>query len=249
MLINKILLKRDAASDISKLVNCPEEIIREFATLAIKKNAFGDPSEWTAIQVIHIIYPRHLLLLFIYQCFYYLLGSVYRLCDSWFGFRQRHSRGRFWRVGRVKYKMFTEPNVTSKWSKCYATVFAPRSTGFWLVEQLNYIQIGRSTTVRRMTTLIEFKFFIAKQNHVGQSFLHNINLKHIVLKLYQKPSINKVDHVHFDPQIRRNYKSVPYSRRAPQGEGIFTILYQFFFSFNYHLFKNENILIRVASDS
>lgn len=37
--------------DMSNLINCPEEIIKEFATLATSKDAFGNPSEWTAIQV------------------------------------------------------------------------------------------------------------------------------------------------------------------------------------------------------
>ncbi|CAI6343290.1 unnamed protein product [Macrosiphum euphorbiae] len=40
-----------AAADISNLVNCPQEIIREFALLATSRDAFGDPSGWTAIQI------------------------------------------------------------------------------------------------------------------------------------------------------------------------------------------------------
>lgn len=43
---------RAAAADISNLINCPEDIVREFATLATSRDAFGDPSEWTAIQVL-----------------------------------------------------------------------------------------------------------------------------------------------------------------------------------------------------
>lgn len=45
------IIKRVAAADISNLVNCPQEIIREFALLATSRDAFGDPSGWTAIQV------------------------------------------------------------------------------------------------------------------------------------------------------------------------------------------------------
>jgi len=44
-------IKRVAAADLSNLVNCPQEIIREFALLATSRDAFGDPSGWTAIQV------------------------------------------------------------------------------------------------------------------------------------------------------------------------------------------------------
>lgn len=39
--------------DMSNLINCPEDIIKEFATLATSKDAFGNPSEWTAIQVFY----------------------------------------------------------------------------------------------------------------------------------------------------------------------------------------------------
>jgi len=48
--MTKITL-RAAAADLSNLVNCPQEIIREFALLATSRDAFGDPSGWTAIQV------------------------------------------------------------------------------------------------------------------------------------------------------------------------------------------------------
>lgn len=49
------IIKRVAAADVSNLVNCPQEIIREFALLASSRDAFGDPSGWTAIQVGAII--------------------------------------------------------------------------------------------------------------------------------------------------------------------------------------------------
>ncbi|XP_025425491.1 otoancorin-like [Sipha flava] len=42
---------KEAATDISNLINCPKEVIRQLATLATSSEAFGDPSEWTAIQV------------------------------------------------------------------------------------------------------------------------------------------------------------------------------------------------------
>lgn len=54
----KILLYRAAATDISNLINCPEDIIKEFAILATNKDAFGNPSEWTAIQVKLLIIIR-----------------------------------------------------------------------------------------------------------------------------------------------------------------------------------------------
>lgn len=43
---------RAAAAEISNLINCPDDIVREFAILATSRDAFGDPSEWTAIQVL-----------------------------------------------------------------------------------------------------------------------------------------------------------------------------------------------------
>lgn len=46
-----VVKSREAAADISNLMNCPEEVIRQLATLATSNEAFGDPSEWTAIQV------------------------------------------------------------------------------------------------------------------------------------------------------------------------------------------------------
>jgi len=45
------ITQRAAAADLSNLVNCPHDIIREFALLATSRDAFGDPSGWTAIQV------------------------------------------------------------------------------------------------------------------------------------------------------------------------------------------------------
>lgn len=44
------MITRAAAADISNL-NCPQEIVKELALLATSRDAFGDPSEWTAIQV------------------------------------------------------------------------------------------------------------------------------------------------------------------------------------------------------
>lgn len=51
---------RAAAADISNLVNCPQEIVKEFALLATSRDAFGDPSGWTAIQVNMIFFKKHL---------------------------------------------------------------------------------------------------------------------------------------------------------------------------------------------
>ncbi|XP_025207387.1 otoancorin-like [Melanaphis sacchari] len=47
----KPMAYKAAAADLSNLVNCPREIVKEFALLAISKDAFGDPSGWTAIQI------------------------------------------------------------------------------------------------------------------------------------------------------------------------------------------------------
>lgn len=53
----KIII-RAAAADISNLINCPQEIIKEFASLATNRDAFGDPSGWTAIQVDTYLYDN-----------------------------------------------------------------------------------------------------------------------------------------------------------------------------------------------
>ncbi|XP_060834630.1 uncharacterized protein LOC132917762 [Rhopalosiphum padi] len=50
----KPIAYKAAAADISNLINCPQEIIKEFASLATNRDAFGDPSGWTAIQVASI---------------------------------------------------------------------------------------------------------------------------------------------------------------------------------------------------
>ncbi|KAE9526234.1 hypothetical protein AGLY_013865 [Aphis glycines] len=47
----KPMAYKAAAADISNLVNCPQEIVKEFALLATSRDAFGDPSGWTAIQI------------------------------------------------------------------------------------------------------------------------------------------------------------------------------------------------------
>ncbi|KAL5243533.1 hypothetical protein ACI65C_010943 [Semiaphis heraclei] len=47
----KPIAYKAAAADLSNLVNCPQEITREFALLATSRDAFGDPSGWTAIQI------------------------------------------------------------------------------------------------------------------------------------------------------------------------------------------------------
>ncbi|XP_050431365.1 otoancorin-like [Adelges cooleyi] len=47
----KPLAYKAAAAAVSNLMYCPEDIMKELATLARSKDAFGDPSEWTAVQV------------------------------------------------------------------------------------------------------------------------------------------------------------------------------------------------------
>ncbi|XP_050530103.1 otoancorin-like [Daktulosphaira vitifoliae] len=47
----KPLAFKAAAADISNLLYCPEDVMKELANLAKTKDAFGDPSEWTAIQI------------------------------------------------------------------------------------------------------------------------------------------------------------------------------------------------------